>query len=515
LNKYKHMKIFTSGQIREIDAATIRLEPVTPAGLMERAATAFFQKLKDTLPPDRKVNVFAGPGNNGGDGLVIARLLHEDSYQVRVFIIETGSAHSADFRLNYDRLMRSGIAPFTVTAPEHFPSVGHDEVIIDAIFGTGLNKPPAGVAAEIIRKINLTGAYVISVDVASGLFCEDNGGADRESIVKASLTLTFQFPKLAFMFAGNDDYVGKWEVVDIGLHAATIAAMSTQYHYVVREDVRPTIQMRRKFDHKGTFGHALIVAGSYGKAGAATLAAGAALRTGAGLVTVHTPAAAVIPIQAALPEAMVSPDQGTEYITTMPDITRFDAAGVGPGMGTDPDTRKALTTLLETAEIPLVLDADALNIIAQNREMLSLIPPKTVLTPHPGEFKRLIGKDDKDYQLMEQQIDFAAKHNCIVVLKGANTSVAIPEGEVFFNSTGNPGMATGGSGDVLTGMITALLAQDYDPVQAAITGVYLHGLAGDVALRIHSEESVIAGDILMNIGRAYRETQYNNFSLYL
>ena len=509
------MKIFTSAEIREIDEATIRLEPVTPAGLMERAATALFQHLKDIVPPEKKVNVFVGPGNNGGDGLVIARLMHEDGYLVRIFIVETGSAHSNEFRMNSDRLLRSGLSPVILTDPDQFPSINRDEVIIDAIFGTGLSKPPTGTAAKIIRKINLTGATIISVDIPSGLFCEDNAGADRDSIIKASYTFTFQFPRLSFMFAGNDDYVGRWEMIDIGLHPETISKMPSRYHYIMKEDVRPLLRKRRKFDHKGSFGHALIMAGSYGKAGAATLSAAGALRTGAGLVTVHTPVTAVIPIQSALPEAMVSPDAGTEYITSVPDLARFNAVGVGPGMGTDPDSRKALYTLMESARVPLVLDADALNIIAQNKEMLALIPPNSVLTPHPGEFKRLTSEERSDYQLMELQIEFAAKHKCILVLKGAHTSVALPDGKIFFNSTGNPGMATGGCGDILTGMITALLAQGYDPDSAAITGVYLHGVAGDVALRIHSEESVIAGDVLMNIGRAYRETQFNNFSLYL
>jgi len=509
------MKIFTSAEIREIDAATIRFEPVTPAGLMERAAATLFQRLKDTVPPEKKINVFAGPGNNGGDGLVIARLLYEDGHPVRVFIVETGSAHSSEFRMNADRLERAGISPLTIADPELFPVIGRDEVIIDAIFGTGLSKPPAGVAAEVIRRINLTGAFVISVDVPSGLLCEDNTGADRDRIVRASQTITFQFPKLAFMFAGNDEQAGKWEVVDIGLHPETISEMPSVYHYIIRESVRPLLQKRRKFDHKGTFGHALIIAGSYGKAGAATLAAGAALRTGAGLVTVHTPASAVLAIQAALPEAMVSPDPGTGNVTELPDLSPYDAAGVGPGLGTDPDTVSVLRKLLETASIPLVLDADAINIMAQHKELLDLMPPNTVLTPHTGEFRRLTGTESSDYRLMEEQIAFAARYKCIVVLKGAHTSVAVPEGEVYFNSTGNPGMATGGSGDVLTGMITSLLAQGYEPADAAVAGVYLHGLAGDVALRIHSEESVIAGDILMNIGRAFRETHFSSFSMYL
>lgn len=509
------MKIFTSAEIHEIDAATIRLEPITPAGLMERAATTLFQRIKDIVATDRKINVFAGTGNNGGDGLVLARLMHEDGYVVRVFVVETGAAHSSEFRLNAERLERSGLVAAVISGPEQFPSVGRDEIIIDAIFGTGLRKPPAGAAAGVIRKINSTGAFVISVDVPSGLFCEDNAGADRESIVKASKTFTFQFPKLSFMFPGNGCFTGEWEVLDIGLHADTISSMATPYHYVLRETVRPMLKERNKFDHKGVFGHALLIAGSYGKAGAATLSAGAALRTGAGLVTVHTPSSAVLALQAALPEAMVSPDRGTGNVTVLPDLEKYDAIGAGPGLGTDPDTADVLKELLQKASVPLVLDADALNILAENRDWLEMLPPQTVLTPHPGEFRRLTGTDCTDFRLLKEQMAFAVKYRCVVVLKGAHSSVALPDGRVFFNSTGNPGMATGGSGDVLTGMITSLLAQGYEPENAAITGVYLHGLAGDIALRIHSEESVIAGDILMNVGRAFRETNFNSFSVYL
>ncbi|MDT8372845.1 MAG: NAD(P)H-hydrate dehydratase [Bacteroidales bacterium] len=509
------MKIFTANEIREIDAATLRLEPVTSAGLMERAAKTFFQRLKESVPPEKKVNIFSGPGNNGGDGLVVARLMHEEGYPVRVYVVESGASHSSEFTMNVDRLIRAGISPLTIAEPDLFPSIGREEVIIDAIFGTGLHRPPAGVAAEVIRRINKTGAYVISVDVPSGLYCEDNGDVNRETVIRASLTLTFQFPKLAFMFAGNDDHVGKWEVLDIGLHPSAIAEKASAFHYIMREDVRPMIVKRGKFDHKGTFGHALVIAGSYGKAGAATLAAAAALRAGAGLVTVHLPVSAIVPLQAALPEAMVSPDPGERNITALPELEVYSAVGAGPGLGTDPDTRLMLEKLLDNVSVPLLLDADAINILARNREMLEKLPSHTVLTPHPGEFRRLAGTTSGDYRLMEEQRTFAAKHNCIVVLKGAHTSVALPEGEIYFNSTGNPGMATGGSGDVLTGMITSLLAQGYAPADAAVTGVYLHGLAGDVALRIHSEESVIAGDILMNIGRAYRETQFSNFSMYL
>lgn len=509
------MKIFAASDIREIDAATIRFEPVTSAGLMERAASALYKRLRDYVPAGRKVIVFAGPGNNGGDGLVIARLFHDEQYPVRVYVIETGSRPTADFILNDERLRRAGVTPVSVSETEQFPVIGPDDIIIDSIFGTGLTRKPAGLAAEVIRKINATQAYVVSVDIPSGLFCEDNSGSDPTLVVRADVTLTFQFPKLSFMLPGSGDFAGKWEVVDIGLHQQTINSIPTNYFFTLRDDIRPLLRRRKKFDHKGMFGHALIIAGSLGKTGAATLAAGAALRTGAGLVTVHAPVASVVPLQSSLPEAMVSPDQGTDHLTGLPELERFDAIAVGPGLGTDPDTAEALRSLLTSARCPLVIDADALNLIAADSELLPLIPQGSVLTPHPGEFRRLTGCDCSDFARLEKQASLARELNCVVVLKGAYTSVALPDGSIHFNSSGNPGMATGGSGDVLTGMITALLSQGLTPPEAALAGVYLHGVAGDVALRIHSEESVIAGDILTNIGRAFRETQFNNFSLYL
>ena len=509
------MKIFRSEEIREIDAATIRLEPVTSAGLMERAATTLFQRIRDLVATDRKISVFAGPGNNGGDGLVLARLMHEDGFQVKVFTVETGSARTDEFLLNAGRLERSGVVPTALADPALFPSISSDEIIIDALFGTGLSRPASGAVAEIIRLINKSGARVISIDIPSGLFSEDNSNVDHESVVMAWRTLSIRFPRLAFMFPGNGINVGEWESIDIGLHTETILTKETPYYYITRESVRPLLKVRGRFDHKGLFGHALLIAGSEGKTGAATLAAGAALRTGAGLVTVHTPATSVSCLQASLPEAMVSPDPGAGHVIMLPDLSPYEAIGAGPGMGTDPDTAVVLRELLEKAAVPLVLDADALNILSANREWLKLLSSRTVITPHPAEFRRLTGSGSSDYRLMQEQRAFAADHGCVVVLKGAHTSVALPNGRVYFNSTGNPGMATAGSGDVLTGMITALLAQGYHPSDAAIAAVFLHGLAGDIALRIHSEESVIAGDILMNIGRAFRETHFNSLSVYL
>lgn len=501
------MKIFTAGDIRQIDAATIELEPVSSVDLMERAAHKAFLKIKDRVSLSDRMIIFSGTGNNGGDGLAIARMLAEENYHVKVYVVETGAGHSPDMETNLLRLKVPGIRYEVITDKDNIPQLKTNDIIIDSIFGSGLSRPPSGIGAEVIAAINASGASVISVDIPSGLFCDDNGNADRNSIVKASYTITFQFPKLAFMFAGNAPFIGEWEVADIGLHKAFIAEKQTPYNYITSEVVAPMIRKRGQFDHKGTFGHALMIAGSYGKAGAAILSAGAALRTGVGLVTVHVPYSAITAVHSALPEAMISPDPGTEIITEIPEISRYSAIGIGPGLGTDPDTRKAFTELLEQYRKPLVIDADALNILSHDNGLLSQIPPYSILTPHPGEFRRITKSETADFVRMTEQKTLASQLNCIIILKGAHTSVALPDGSVFFNSTGNPGMATAGSGDVLTGIITSLLAQGYSPGDAAIAGVWLHGLAGDIALETESEESLIAGDIIQHIGKAFLKTR--------
>lgn len=506
LNLYKtfFMKIFTAADIRRIDAATTELEPVSSSDLMERAAGAAFRKICEKVSHEQKIFIFAGPGNNGGDGLVIARLLKAENYNVNVFVVETGSHHSTDMEFNLRRLEQSGPHPVTVTSSGDLPIMTDKDIIIDAILGSGLVRAPAGMAAEVISFINASGAYVISIDTPSGLFCDDNTFNDRHAVVRASCTLTFQFPKLAFMLPGNDEFIGEWEIIDIGLHGPTISEMPSLFHYAESSEISAMLRVRHKFDHKGSFGHALLIAGSYGKTGAAILSSLAALRTGAGLVTLHAPGCSVTPVHASVPEVMVSPDQAAEIVTAVPEPERFAAVGIGPGLGTDPDTRNAFRSLLRIYRKPMVIDADALNILALEKDMISLIPENSVLTPHPGEFRRITGSDVTDFSMIEAQRRLASVTSSVIVLKGGHSSVAMPDGRVWFNSTGNPGMATAGSGDVLTGMITALLTQGYKPEEAAVTGVYIHGLAGDIALRSESYESLVASDIIKNIGTAFR-----------
>lgn len=498
------MKIFTSDKIREIDAYTIEHEPVKPVDLMERAASVMFKWFVSQFERSGEVNVFSGPGNNGGDGLAMARMLADAGYRVRVFYAAFTDSKSESWSVNHERLIRQGKVEYKeIKGPDDFPYISPGGVIIDAIFGSGLTRAAEGLPAEIIRGINNTEARVVSVDIPSGLFSEDNTDNDPDSIVRADYTLSLQFPKLSFFFAENQHFAGRFEVLPIGLHPGKINKTATDYTLTDSTFVAGILKNRNKFDHKGHFGHALMVAGSSGKTGAAILSSHAALRTGAGLLTTHVPRPAAGIIHSALPEAMVQCDQSEIMVTGIYDIEKYDALGIGPGLGTKPNTKKGLRELLEKYKGPVVIDADALNIISADEEMKQLLSENTVLTPHPGEFRRLSGSDDTAYARMQKQREFSMHYGCISVLKGAHTSVCLPDGRVWFNTTGNPGMATAGSGDVLTGMILGLLAQGYRPSEAAIAAVFIHGLAGDLACEGTAYESLIASDIIHNIGKSF------------
>jgi len=345
------------------------------------------------------------------------------------------------------------------------------------------------------------------------LFGEDNSKNSYDNIIKADYTLSFQFPKLSFMFAENSQYAGEWVTLPIGLNFNAIQITISPFVLLENNDITPLLHKRNKFDHKGNFGHGLLVSGSAGKMGAAVLGAGAALRTGIGLITCHIPVRGVLILHCALPEAMVKPDKSENQISDIGLTDSFSAVGVGPGLGTDPETQKALKNLLSECKKPMVIDADALNILSLNKEWLSLLPAGTVLTPHPKEFERLCGKSKNSFDRLKKQIGFSRDHDCIVVLKGAHTSITTPEGKVLFNSTGNPGMAKGGSGDVLTGIILSLLAQGYEPENAAALGVYLHGMAGDEAVSESSYESIIASDIINSMGKAFNKIRKSGLEL--
>lgn len=462
------MKILNVEKIREADRYTIEHEPISSADLMERAAGQVFEWLLKHINKGVEVHIFCGMGNNGGDGRVVARRLKDVGVAAYAYVINE------------------------IKSKEDFPAIAETDIIVDALFGSGLNRPIEGVTAELIDYLNQQHAVRISIDIASGLFADTP--SPKAAIFKPDYTLTFQMPKLAFLMPENDPYVGQLEVLDIRLHPKYLLEVATSHFLVDQAMIQPILHHRTKYSHKGTYGHALLVAGSEGKTGAAILGAKACLRTGAGLLSVLLPPSAWTPLQASLPEAMIHTDDK---------LDAFNAIGIGPGLGKDDDAQRMVRHLIQDAQVPLVMDADALNILGENKTWLSFLPAKTILTPHPKEFERMFGKTSNSFERLELLREKAVQLGIIIVLKGAHTAMAMPNGTVFFNSTGNPGMATAGSGDMLTGMILSLLAQRYTPEEAAVLGVYLHGLAGDLAASEIGQEALIASDITAHIGNAY------------
>lgn len=500
----KYMKVFTTSQIRQLDQYTIEHEPIASIDLMERAADVLFTEVIKLYPlKSTAFCVFAGPGNNGGDALALARKLKKSAYTVQVYLCTTGKL-SPDCDINRTRLLHNYPEIFTEYLNQFIaPKIEDDTVIIDGLFGSGLSRPLSGIFAESVQFINRLNNTIIAIDIPSGL----NGDAlhlTTEPTVKADYTLSLQFPKLAFFFVENDGFLGRWSVLDIGLHPRAIDETPSTYRYLDIYDIRLIHQKRQKFSHKGTFGHLALLAGSKGMAGAAVLASKAALRSGVGLLTLHGPEGNRCILQTIAPEVMYEADRNDDCISEFYHADTYDTLAVGPGIGTRTVTIDMLRELLKHLKQPCVLDADALNIIASEKKMLGFVPPGSILTPHPKEFERLSGERGDSFQQMEKAMDMAAKYQVYIVLKGANTKIITPEGLVYFNSTGNPGMATAGSGDVLTGILGALLAQGYTPENAAKLGVFLHGLSADLSLEIESEESLMASDIVAGLGKAFK-----------
>lgn len=489
------LKILDMAQVRALDAWTIEHEPVKSVDLMERAAKAFVSWFVMRFDATHRVGVVCGTGNNGGDGLAIARLLAGLDYAVSVWIVR-GAKETDDFTTNLRRL-ESQVKPVEFVAGTSFEGC---EVIIDAIFGSGLTRPVEGIFGEAIRQVNSAEAIRVAVDIPSGLFADQH---TTGPVVKADLTVTFQLPKVAFLLPENQGYVGEWRRVDIGLDKSFIRRAETARYYLTRKAVKKLLRARRKFSHKGDFGHALLVSGSLGKMGAAVLASRGALRAGVGLLTARIPGCGVTILQAAVPEAMVSVDPGDRVFSQAPATDAFDAIGVGPGIGQSAETLSALRELLDAGK-PMVIDADALNLLAAHRELLHIVPKGSILTPHPKEFERLSGKWENDFDRLAKQLALARQLKSVVIVKGAHSAVATPEGDVIFNCTGNPGMATGGTGDVLTGILTGLLAQGYPAHEAALLGVYLHGLSGDIAVREKGQHGLIAGDLTDFLPNAFK-----------
>jgi NAD(P)H-hydrate epimerase len=498
------MKICSAAQIRELDAYTIKHEPISSLDLMERAAACFTQWLIQTYPNQQQpVHIICGIGNNAGDGLVAARLLHHAGYDVTVHTCQISPSRSEDFEANLRRLPGHGaIETHPIAEGDPMPELPEGVLIIDALFGSGLNRPVEGYWSDLLHHLNNLKGERVAIDIPSGVYADQS---TEGAAFHAHRTFSFELPKLAFLFPENAARVGAWTARSIGLHPKAITQAQTDNFYLTDEIARNLLRPRAKFSHKGTHGHALLIMGSYGKMGAALLAARGALRSGAGLVSLHVPKIGYNIVQTALPEAMVSLDEHELQCTEVPELDAYQAIGVGCGLGQGTLTQKALTQLIVMADQPLVLDADALNILSKQPDLLEILPSQSILTPHPKEFERLFGPTPNHFKRHELQVRKARELGLIIVLKGAHTCIALPDGRSYFNSTGNAGMATGGSGDVLAGILTGLLAQSYTPEAAALLGVFLHGLAGDCALQRESEESMIAGDLPDALGLAYQQ----------
>ena len=495
------MKIFKAEQVKEADNYTITNEPISSIDLMERAALNCTKKIRKIGKKKQTINIFVGPGNNGGDGLAIARNLHQKRYSIKVFILNFTKNYSQDFTENLNRLRKLNFENiFTIEKSESFPQIKKSEIIIDAIFGSGLSRNIEGLPKDIILLLNKCKATKIAIDIPSGLFGEENKHLNQ-IIFKADYTLTFEYPFLSFFFPENERFVGRFNIIKIGVHPNYIKKTKTNFYYTEKKNIK--IKKRTKFSHKGTFGHSLIIAGSYEKAGAAILSIKAAHRIGAGLVTALVPKCNYQITHITSPETMLKIDSSEYFISKLPELKPYNSIAIGPGISFNDLTIEMLKNLCINYNKPIIFDADAITIIAKNNDLLNIIPENSIFTPHPKEFERLVGVETNNYKRLQLQVNFSKKYKCYIVLKGANTCISTPNGKCYFNSTGNPGMATGGSGDVLTGIISGLIAQNYTPKQACKIGVFLHGLAGDIAIKKTGENSLIASDIIDFLPKAF------------
>lgn len=508
------MKIINTQGIRQIDNATCEVQQISSIDLVERAANAVACEIISRFLPTQRIVVIAGPGNNGADALAVARMLIEQGYRrVEIFLFNVTGKLSHDCNEESKQLLAMDDVDFTeITREFNPPYLGNNDVVVDGMFGSGLNTPLQGGFVAVARYVNESGAFVISIDIPSGLFCEWNARQNLRDVVHADLTLAFQLPRLSFFFAENHDILGEWKLLDIDLDPAKIKETPTSFYVIDSRNISPLLNKRLPFTGKRDYGSALIFAGSTGMMGAAVMAARACMKSGTGLATVHSAHGGIQIVQTAVPEVMFEPDRNEHFISDMKIHHNHQAVAVGPGIGTQEPTINALEKLLQNCPAPLLLDADALNCIALRPSLLSLLPPKTIITPHIGEFDRLFGEHKSSEDRLKTAMEMSRRYNIIIVLKGHYTAVVRPTGRVYFNTTGNPGMATAGAGDVLAGIITAFIAQGYLPEYAATVGVYVHGTAGDMAAEKLGEFGMTASDIADHAGRAIHSTLSNKTS---
>ncbi len=499
------MKLFSAKQFHQWDQHTIQAQNITSWQLMERASLSCTNWILDKKFGSPSIKIFCGKGNNGGDGLAIARHLLQNGIIVEVYILEFGAIGSDDFQANLHHLHEHATHIHYIQGEQFFPVIDKSDLIIDALYGTGLNRPLSGLSGSLVEYINQQQPTIISIDLPSGMFADASSRGNN--VIMACHTLTLQAMKLCFLLPENEKYTGHITVLDIGLEPSFTENTKTIFELTDKKVASGIYKPRSKFSHKGTYGHCLIIAGSKGKMGAAILSSRACLRSGVGLVTACIPEPSLAIIQTAVPEAM--------GLTTIElpeaDLNMYASIGLGPGLGTGDDVISMVFNVLQNFKKPVVLDADALNIMSINKQGLQLVPKGSILTPHPKEFERLFGKTENNFEQLTKALNIATELRCYIVLKGHHTFIACPDGKGYFNTTGNTGLATGGSGDVLTGIISGLLAQGYSSLHAVLLGVYLHGLAGDIAAKQLSAEAMIAGDIIKAMGKAFKSVaELNN-----
>lgn len=495
------MKVFTVNQIQAADAYTIEHEPISSIELMERAASRAFDWIQTAFDEASDFLVLCGVGNNGGDGFVIARKLQEAGKSVRVLLVNVSENLSEDCQKNKSRAETAGCSIELFYPNKTQPTIQENTVIIDAIFGSGLSRPIEKDLGKLINYVNKFQNFRIAIDIPSGLFADDNR-KNSGSIFQAHFTLTFQFPKRAFFLPEFGKYAGQFVILPIGLHPNFIEKTPTKTFFLTEAMVKYILKPRMKFDHKGNYGHLLIVGGSKGKMGSCLLAAKAALHAGAGLVSLRIPSCGTAIAQTAIPEAMVMEDENAAELENSFELNKISHLAVGMGMGTSENASTVLNYVLKNYSAPLVLDADALNILSENTTWLHFLTPNSILTPHLGELRRLVGNWQSDEEMLEKAQAFAQRYTVYMLVKGAHSCLCCPDAEQFFNSTGNPGMATAGSGDTLAGIIGAFLAQGYDSKQAACMGMFFHGKAGDLAAEDLGQLSLIASSIIDYLPRA-------------
>jgi len=515
------MKVLTSLEMREIDRKTIEEIGIPGLVLMENAGIQATQAILARFPRivEENIVIVAGKGNNGGDGLVVARHLFNRGARPEVLLLAAKQEVKGDAGLNLRILEKLGVEIVEVTTvddwSQHKKELFHASLIVDAVFGTGLVKPAEGLYAAAIEDMNKAHGYKVAIDIPSGL------SSDTPRIigpaVKADLTVALAAPKIGHLLAPAEDFVGELVISDIGIPPFLFDDENLKLELVEKKNLLPFLKKRKKDSHKGTYGHLFILSGSFGKTGAAVMAAKAALRMGAGLVTVGTPQSCLPAIARSMmelmTEALPETPQKTLSEASLPTVLGLlkgkDGLLMGPGISTNLSTAKLVMSLLPRVRIPTVIDADGLNILAENPEALKSLSCPAVLTPHPGEFARLIRRSIKDVldNRLELAPQFAEKQGVYLVLKGYRTLVATPQGKVFINPTGNPGMATGGSGDVLSGLIASLLIQEKDILGATLAAVYLHGLSGDIGAQKLGERPLIAGDLIKYLPQALKEME--------